>query len=233
MSKFITLQDLHNKTECPINISIFQEAGLDKVDFDKIKNFKVPYGYFNDLLWLINNFNLTFSVRYNEQEIYYYKNGNRVRIEKVYGFWENYKFDKMGNKIESIDAKGYQKKWEYDKFGNRITHKDSNGLLEKWKYDKSGNQIRYELFNKINYWREMEYDQSRNRIYQIDSTGFWEKWQYNENEILIRYEKSSGLLEKWKMNQDGLLIKVRVHEDKSYEDAIINDLKVSLALSTI
>ena len=246
MSKFITLQDLHNKIDCPINLFVFQNAGLDKVDFDKIYILQISYQYWEDFLWLINNFSLTICVYRDEDEKLYYKNGNRVRTEKSNGFWENFEFDNAGNEIESLNSCGlwtkcqYNKKgkiirfesengwvinWGYDQSGNCVKHEDSSGLSEEWKYDGSGNQIRYELFDNNGYWREMEYNQSGDMIFQKTSKGVWENWQYDKNRILIRHEKSSGLLEKWKMNQDGEFIRFCIREDKWQEDILIEDLK--------
>jgi len=249
MSKFITIHDLRYETECPINISIFQKAGLDKVDFSNVESLIIPQAYWETFIWLIKKFKLTIWVlRLNEDEKFKYENGNKVRVEDN-AYWINYEYDKNGNEISSKDCNGhcdkhvydengnliryedsygYISQWVYDQSGSCVKHEDSSGLREEWIYYDSGNLMRYVKLSENVYYEDYKYNKLGNLTYKKDSTGNWERFFYDENGFKLEHEKSNGLFEKWHKDIFGKIIKVIIRFEKHREDRWINDLKASI-----
>jgi len=250
LSKFITLQDLRNDKECSFDLFVFQEAGLDKIDFEKIGNLEIPEQYWNKFLWLIRKFKLTVEVTYVDGSTYKYQKGNKIRFDDRKGNWGKSEYDSSGNLIKETSSSGFWEKFQYDKRsfltrsenslgnwteiqydknGNKTKFENSYGMLKKWEYDEFGNKIKYENVSINGYWKKMKYDQVGNLVIIEDSTGDWEKWLYNKNEEMIYHEKADGFLEVWEEDQKGQLIKVCCRQATIVTLKLIDDLKAAIA----
>ena len=161
MSKFITLQNLSDEETCIKGIYLFQELGLDKVDFDLINEVEILKNYFNDIIWLIQNFKLTMTIC-NPSKKCQYQNGNLIKTKDSTGSWETNEYDANGNLIRFEDSNNYWEKDEYDKNGNLIKFKNSNGYWEVHEYDKNGRKIKSE--SSGTFFSKQEYDNNGNLI---------------------------------------------------------------------
>ena len=177
-----------DEKSCPRGIYIFQELGLDKVDFDLISEIEVSKNYFDDLRWLIRKFKLTMTI-WNPSKKFQYQNGNLIKTKYSTGYWEIFKYDHHGNKIFQEYSIGHWKKISYNDKGYIIKVESSNNYWEKYEYDKNGNEIKSEDSN--GYWEKFEYDKNNNLIKYEDSNGYWEKYEYDENNDLIKIDCSS------------------------------------------
>jgi hypothetical protein len=72
------------------------------------------------------------------------KNGKRLYVEDLTGFWLKRKYNDAGNEIRYENSDGYWIINKYDDAGNRIYFEKSDGYWIKSEYNDEGNRIYFE-----------------------------------------------------------------------------------------